>query len=232
MDNSKISQGALVMAGLIILGLMLPVTAAKFKSFDNIVSVKGLCEKEVLADKVIWPITFKLAGNDLQELYSRIESQTGTVTGFLAAGGISASAVTVAPPKISDKFTQEYGGNDRPFRYVATCCVTVCTDEVQKVLSLMDAQSELIMKGLAISSEWDGQPQFKFESLNEIKPEMIEEATKNARSVAQKFADDSGSRLGRIKDASQGTFSIEDRDSNTPSVKKVRVVTYVSYYLR
>lgn len=220
------------MAGLIVLGLMLPATAAKLKSYDNFVSVKGLCEKEVQADKVIWPVTFKIAGNDLMQLYSQIESQTAAVRTFLSEGGIPDEEITVAPPKISDKFTQEYGGNDREFRYVAGCSVTVCTDEVGKVLSLMASQGELIMKGLAISSEWDNQPQFKFEGLNAIKPEMIEEATKNARHAAQKFADDSGSRLGRIKEASQGTFSIEDRDSSTPSVKKVRVVTYVSYYLR
>ena len=73
---------------------------------------------------------------------------------------------------------------------------------------------------------------FKFEGLNEIKPGMIEEATKNAREVGEKFAKDSGSRLGKIKTANQGTFSITDRDSNTPEIKKVRVVTSVTYYLK
>jgi len=224
--------GLYIMVGLIFLGLMIPDAVKKLKSFDNIVSVKGLCEKEVMADKAIWPLTFKIGDDKLEELSAQISKQTQIVKDYLIAGGISEDEITVAPAKISDKFTQEYGGNDRQFRYVATCAVTVCTADVQKVLNLMSTQTQLIGKGLALSNEWDNQPQFKFEGLNEIKPEMIEEANLNAREVAQKFANDCGSRLGKIKDAAQGTFSIEDRDSNTPSIKKVRVVTYVTYYLR
>ena len=73
--------------------------------------------------------------------------------------------------------------------------------------------------------------QFLFNGLNNIKPAMIEEATRNAREVAEKFAHDSGSKLGKIKRASQGQFSIDDRDSNTPYIKKVRIVSTVEYYL-
>ena len=72
---------------------------------------------------------------------------------------------------------------------------------------------------------------FIFSKLNDLKPEMIEEATKNARAVAEKFAEDSKSRLGKIKSASQGQFSVEDRDSSTPHIKQVRVVSTVEYYL-
>ena len=92
-------------------------------------------------------------------------------------------------------------------------------------------QGELILKGITLESGWDCRPTFSFEGLNTIKPEMIEEATKNARASAQKFADDSGSRLGKIRSATQGYFTIEDRDSNTPQIKKVRVVTNVDYSL-
>ena len=60
---------------------------------------------------------------------------------------------------------------------------------------------------------------------------MVAEATKNARETAEKFAKDSDSKLGKIKYASQGTFTISNRDSNTPEIKSVSVVTYVTYYL-
>jgi hypothetical protein len=91
---------------------------------------------------------------------------------------------------------------------------------------------ELGKQGIAISGgDYQSKPVFIFKKLNELKPVMIEEATKNARAVAEKFARDSNSKLGKIKSASQGEFSIEDRDSNTPYIKQVRVVSTVEYYL-
>ena len=98
----------------------------------------------------------------------------------------------------------------------------------------MSEQSELLKRGIVTGggSQWENPVEFKYEGLNSIKPQMIEDATRNAREVAQKFAKDSGSRLGKIKTANQGTFSIENRDSNTPYIKRVRVVTSVTYYLK
>jgi hypothetical protein len=126
----------------------------------------------------------------------------------------------------------EYGNNDRLYRYVTTNVITVCTKDVDKVLSLMKTQSSLIKKGITISAnDWENPIEFKFEGLNELKPGMVEEATKNARETAEKFAKDSDSKLGKIKTASQGTFTINNRDSNTPEIKIVRIVTYVTYYL-
>ena len=93
----------------------------------------------------------------------------------------------------------------------------------------MSNQSELLKQGIVTGGgSWENPVEFKYEGLNDIKPEMIEEATRNAREAAQKFAKDSDSRLGKIKTANQGTFTIEDRDSNTPYIKKVRVVTTVT----
>ena len=127
----------------------------------------------------------------------------------------------------------EYGDNNRSYRFIAKNVVTVCTADVDEVLALMGKQAELLKKGIVIgeSNQWENPVEFRYEGLNEIKPVMIEEATKNAREAAQKFAKDSGSRLGKIKTANQGTFTIENRDSSTPYIKKVRVVTSVTYYL-
>lgn len=219
------------MVGLIFLGAMLPQAVKQFRSYERTVNVKGLCEKEVPADKVIWPLVFKVVGDNLNAVNNEIENKTAAIRQFLTDGGINASEITVSIPTISDKFTQEYGSNDRLYRYVAKETVTVCTKDVDKVLSLMASQNKLLRSGITLESEWDSQPEFSFEGLNDVKPEMIEEATKNAREVALKFAKDSDSRLGKIKQATQGTFSISDRDSNTPQIKNVRVVTNVTYYL-
>ena len=195
--------------------------------------MKGLCEREVKADKVIWPVTFKVVSDDIQSIYSQIDRNNQTIISFLVSGGLSENEISVAVPVISDKYANEYGNNDRTYRYIASSVITVCTDKIDQVLELMSKQSELLKKGIVTGGNtWENQVQFKYEGLNDIKPEMIEEATKNAREVADKFAKDSGSKLGKIKTASQGTFTIEDRDSNTPEIKKVRVVTSVTYYLK
>ena len=231
MDKGKFYAGLAIMVGLIVLGAMLPAAVGKFKAAERTVTVKGLCEREVPADKAIWPIKFKVVGNDLSAVYSEIEAKKAEILAFLDNGGLKPEEITVAVPSVSDKYAQEYGTNDRAFRFVATNIITVCTKDVEKVLKLMSSQNSLIKKGIALESDWDSKTQFTFEGLNDLKPEMIQEATRNAREVAQKFASDSQSRLGKIKSASQGTFSIEDRDSNTPQIKKVRVVTGVVYYL-
>lgn len=233
MDKGKFYSGLFIMTGLIILGIMIPKAVKDYRSFDRTVNVKGLCEKEVKADKVIWPIVYRIMSDDITSVYEQTGRYNSIITAFLESGGIKASEITVAVPVISDKFASEYGSNDRAFRYIAKNVITVCTDNPDAVLTLMSKQSELLKKGLVIGgNEWENPVEFRYEGLNDIKPEMIEEATQNAREAAEKFAKDSGSRLGKIKTANQGTFTIENRDSNTPYIKKVRVVTSITYYLK
>lgn len=221
-----------ILLGLVFLGLMLPQTAKVFRSYERTVSVKGLCEKEVKADKVIWPLVYKVVGNDMDVVYKGIESEKSSIIEFLKKGDIRADEISVSLPSVSDKFSENYVDVNRVYRYVASCTITVCSQDVDKVLAVMNRQGELLAKGIVLSTEWDSKPQFTFEGLNAIKPEMIEEATKNARAAADKFAKDSDSKLGKIKTANQGQFSITDRDSNTPQEKKVRVVTSIEYYLK
>lgn len=233
MDKGKFFSGLFIMAGLIVLGMMFPRAVEKFRSYDRTVNVKGLCEKEVKADKVIWPVVYKVMANDIQSIYDQTDGSNAVIMDYLKAGGIDASEITVSVPQISDKFANEYGNNDRAYRYIATNVITVCTDKVDDVLGLMSKQSDLLKKGIVTGGNtWENPVEFKYEGLNEIKPAMIEEATMNAREAAEKFAKDSESRLGKIKTANQGTFTIENRDSNTPYIKKVRVVTSVTYYLK
>lgn len=234
MDKGKFYSGLFIMVGLVILGMMMPRAVDKFRSFDRTVNVKGLCEKEVKADKVIWPVVYRVMADDIQSIYDQTDAYNDAIMEFLKSGGIDASEITVSVPEISDKYASEYGSNDRAFRYIAKNIITVCTSDVDVVLALMSRQSDLLKKGIVTggSNQWENPVEFKYEGLNDIKPEMIEEATRNAREAAEKFAKDSDSRLGKIKTANQGTFTIENRDSNTPYIKKVRVVTSVTYYLK
>lgn len=223
--------GLCILAGMMFLGIMIPKAVNDFRGYERIVSVKGLCEQEVRADKVIWPLVIKVSGDDIESVYSNLDSKIKKVTKFLTDGGISLDNISVGAASVSDKNTDDYN-NNRMYRYIVKNVITVCTSDVDKVLDLMAKQNSLLKDGIALESSWENQTVFSYESLNDIKPMMIEQATKNAREVAQKFAQDSESKLGKIKDASQGTFSINDRDSNTPWIKNVRVVTYVTYYLK
>lgn len=225
--------GAFVFIGLSVLGYLLGNAAIKYKQFERSVTVKGLAEREYKADIVIWPIQFTAAGNDLESLYDSIEKSTSQIKLFLGQNGISPENVTFASPGIIDKAAQQYGSNAKPeFRYTALQTVTVYSENIKTVRAVMGSLSELGKQGIVFTvNNHQSQTEYIFSRLNEVKPEMIEEATRNAREVAEKFASDSQSTLGKIKRASQGQFSISARDKNNPHIKKVRVVSTVEYYL-
>jgi uncharacterized protein len=227
--------GLLLFFGLLGLGYFISSSVLKMKSMERTVEVKGLSEREVQADIAIWPITFNMADNDLVKLSNVIKDKNAEVVKFLKSKGFNESEVSVTAPAIVDKLAREYdSGNNSAFRYTASSTVTVYTHQVEKVKDARSRLGELAKLGIAIGNDMgmNGMgTQYLYSKLNEIKPAMIEQATKNARQTAEKFAKDSGSKLGKIKRASQGTFSIEDRDSSTANIKKVRVVSTVEYYL-
>lgn len=228
-DNEGL--GCCLMIGLIVGAILLGNAIKAARADDRVVSVKGLCEREVKADKVICPFAYKEGGDDLQSLYVSIEKNNTIIIDFLKDAGIDESEITVAAPKVVDTRT-EWSGSQNRYAYIVTSVVTVCTDKVDEIIKLQSQQGELLQKGIATAASWEYQTVYSFTKLNEIKPAMIETATKNARETAEKFAADSESKLGKIKRATQGQFSITDRDSNTPYMKNVRVVTSVDYYLK
>ncbi len=226
------SEALLIALGLVMLGVMLRNGINDFKDKERIVSVKGLAEIEVPADKVIWPLVFKEIGNDPSVLYANLTKKNQAVVQFLQSNGITPEEISIAPSEIIDQQAERYAGNDVRYRYNATSVITVVSADVPKVRRLMSEQSELLKQGIAITGgDYRYNVVYEFTGLNDVKPRMIEEATKNARAAAEKFAKDSDSKLGKIRNASQGQFSISDRDANTPYVKSVRVVTTVNYYL-
>jgi len=225
--------GGFLLAGCVALGLLLGNAAMRVKSLERTVVVKGLSEREVPADVAIWPLAFRDASNDLNALFEIIQRKNGLIAEFLVGHGIAKEAITISPPAITDRHAQAYGDTANiAYRYTGGSTVTVYTNDVEAVRNAMKDVIALGKKGVALSGEeYQNQTQFVFSGLAELKPAMIEEATKNARAVAEKFAADSDSRLGKIKSAWQGQFTIENRDSTTPHIKKVRVVSTVEYYL-
>lgn len=225
--------GFFLCLGLLGLGYLVGDAAIRYKEYERTVSVKGLSEREYPADIVIWPIQFSVAENSTEKLYSTIERNSRKISSFLLKHGIVASEISIALPAITDKSAQQYG-DSRPvkFRYTAQQTVTVYTKNLDVARSAMVDIATLGRDGVLFTGQHYGvQTQYLFTRLNEVKPEMIEEATRKAREVANKFAQDSDSSLGKIKRASQGQFSISARDTNNPHVKRVRVVSTVEYYL-
>ncbi len=232
MKKFEILKGLSFIAGCLVLGICLVWAVKTNKSFDRTVSVRGLCEKEVKADKVIWPLSFKMGGNVLSDLYTQTDQMNERIIAFLKDAGIKEEEISVGTLDIDDNLATTYR-NDARYNYLITSVVTVCSENVDLVMEVQGRIGELISRGVPVGTgnSWENRTVFSFNGLNDIKPAMIEEATENARAAAEKFAADSKSKLGKIKTASQGQFTITDRDSNTPYIKNVRVVTSVVYYL-
>lgn len=232
MKPSFIVSSALIALSIVILGFALKAGIDRFSDRDRVVTVRGLCEKEVMANKVTWPIVTKEVGNDLASIYNKIESTNAAIVDFLKSNGLEDGDFSVNPPQVFDYAAERYGNQDVRYRYQVTNVVVVTSDKVDAVRKLMDKQTDLLRKGIAVvAGDYNYQTTYEYTDLNGIKPSMIAEATSNAREAADKFAEDSHSELGKIKTASQGQFSISDRDQYTPNIKTVRVVTYITYYL-
>ena len=229
---SRLKEAVVLAIAILGLGAFLYYAMMHTKDRDRVVAVKGLSEREVKADFVIWPIVYKEVGNDLSAIYDGVQAKNATLGKFLRDNGVEESEISWSAPDIEDAQGERYGDNKRPFRYIATVVTTVASKKVDRVRDIMGKQGDLLKQGIAFSGDdYRYRKIYSFNGLNEIKPTMIDEANKNARAAAEKFAMDSGSKLGKIKTATQGQFSISDRDENTPFIKNVRVVTNVQYFL-
>ena len=232
MNNQHIIPSLILAAGIAIMGNALSNGIIEYKDMDRTVTVKGLCEREVMADKVTWSLMYKELGNDPSQIYDLLEQKNNKVVAFLKSSGIKSQDISINPPVITDRQADNYGNEIMTYRYKATSVITVTSNEVEKVRKLLTKQSQLMKQGIALVSNEYGNTNsviYEYTGLNKIKPEMIKEATENARATAQKFADDSDSRLGKIRTAQQGQFSITNRDDNTPHIKNIRVVSTIEY---
>ncbi|MFA6769585.1 MAG: SIMPL domain-containing protein [Bacteroidales bacterium] len=232
-SKNSLFPGLFIMLGLIFLGIFIKSAVVSFKSYERVVNVKGLAQVEVPANKVIWPVVYKEIGDNLPTLYKAISQKNETIITYLKSKGLEDSEIYVSAPSIIDMNAERYQSQPANYRYNITSIITVTSEKVKLVSQIISSQSELLTKGVALlAGDYEYQTKYLYTLLNDIKPSMIEEATKNARASAQKFAIDSNSKLGKIKTASQGQFSISDRDANTPQIKTVRVVSTIEYMLR
>jgi len=240
--------GVMVAIGLILGGWALGTQIKATRLGDRYVTVKGLVERTVKSDLAIWPITYKEAGDDLSGVSAKTEADKKVVLDFLAAQGIQPGEIELGVVRVVDTQANEYGGENRaPHRYIVEQQITVRTARVDQVAGATQKTMQLLQKGIVMNSNPGQGASYKFTGLNSIKPDMITEATRNARAAADRFASDSGSKVGSIRQANQGVFSILPADqggdggegaemggafaADSSLMKTVRVVTTVQYYL-
>ncbi len=224
--------GLLIAAGVAVGGYFIGTGISSARLADRYVTVKGLAEREIPANLVIWPLSFNVVGNDLVELQAALDSKTAAIRKYFQGRGFGAAEITNGIPHIEDFHVRGYGeGNLPPNRYSARMTVTLRSRQTDKVRDSMQRVDELVKQGIALIRNYEANTEFLFTDLNAIKPDMIAEATRNARQAASQFAEDSGSEVGAIRKASQGFFSIADLDHNSPHIKTVRVVATVEYFL-
>jgi hypothetical protein len=237
--------GFLFALGLIVGGWVLGAQIKETRLGDRYVTVKGLVERKVKSDLAIWPLTFKEAGDDLSLVYAKAETDKKAILQFLTDQGIQSSEIEIGIIRVVDTQANEYGGSNKaPRRYIVEQPITVRTSRVDPVVAAAQKTMLLLQKGIVLSMNPGQGLTYQFTGLNSIKPDMITEATRNARNAADRFAADSGSKVGSIRQANQGVFSILAADQggdtgeagasfngDSSVMKTVRVVTSVQYYL-
>lgn len=229
----KFYPATILAIAVVLLGLCLKSGIDNFTNKDRRVTVKGLSEIEVDADKVTWPILSRELGNDLPDLYVKIGQTQDAIKQFLVSNGIKEDEISINAPTVVDMNANQYSENRSPYRYNITSSMTVTSGNVKLVRSLIDRQGELLKEGIAIiNDQYDARVTYEYVSFAAMKPKMMEEAIKNAEATARQFAENSNSKLNKIISADQGQFSISDRDNYTPYIKKVRVVTTITYSLK
>jgi len=235
--------GCLIAIGLIVGGWALGAQIKAVRLGDRYVSVRGLAERTVKSDLAIWPISYTETGDVLPSLYLKSEADQKIILKFLAQQGIHPSEIAIGIVGVTDTQANLYAGNRKPlFRYIVRQDITVRTTRVDQAAAAAQLATGLLQQGILISQSLT----YKFNGLNAVKPDMITEATQNARSAAERFALDSGSSVGAIRQATQGFFSILPAnsgaaadseggyyggDADSSLMKTVRVVTDVQYYL-
>ena len=227
----------IVAASLTASGYLLGDGLRRAKAAEREVSVRGVfSERDVTADLATWTLTFSHTDPDFARAQRSVEGQARAVRRFLAAAGLRANEVTDSDVSLSRERPQY--GESGPERFTVSRTLQLRTREVMRTRAAYSRQAELLGAGVELAGS---NVSYTFTGLNALKPGMIAEANRNARTSAEQFARDSGAAVGRIKTASQGYFSVGARDGedcedcgstggSTP-FQKVRVVTTIQYDL-
>lgn len=232
MENKNIIGSVILAAGIVAGASILATGFKNIIRTQRTVSVRGLSEREVEADIAVWPLTFQLGSNDLKSLQSDIVAKKETARRYLLKCGLSESDILERAPAITDTTLNPYMDSDRQrYNFIASVTLLVRSPNISAVKRANESCLELAGDGIAVSQTYDSRVTYDFTGLNGIKPEMIAEATGNARAAAEQFARDSGSVVGKIKTAAQGVFTIENAAQGLEERKSIRVVTTVTYLL-
>ena len=239
------SSGIFTIVALLILalgvgysGTMISKGLKEFRSYDRFVSVKGLATRDVTADIALWPIAYTETGNDLASVQNLMDQRGAAVKAFLAKNNIPEDKTEMQQLNVQDLLAQSYrqeGAAEN--RYILTQTIMVRTDNIESVAKAAQNLGDLVRQGVVLAQTGYSGPTYLFTKLNDIKPQMIAEATQNARDAAAQFAKDSGTAVGGIRSANQGLFQILPRDETyaipEPQQinKTVRVVSTVDFYL-
>jgi hypothetical protein len=237
--------GACLVVGLAAGGWLVGRGLSGFRSDNRTVTVKGLVEREVKADQAVWTLALRRASDALPDAHQRISADREAVLAFLKRQGFAEAEIERQPTKSLDKLARDFSqqGGERN-RYVVTSAVVVSTKNVDLVRSAAGATEELLKGGVILDAEREGgaaNPRYVVAKFNDLRPQLLAEATKNARSIAQQFAADSGARVGSIRSANQGNIQIFGSDGNDESapfsatstpLKKIRVVSTFEFELQ
>ena len=226
---TAIISALLLAVGIYAGGFFIGDGISNWNSGRRIIAVKGLSEKEVPSSVAVWTVAYAATGNDLNAINRKLSDSTKSVVAFLKNAGFDEKDMSVQPPAVHDASTEprEKDTPAPPERFRAEQSVLLRTSQVDLIKPALASASTLMTNGVLLTAGC--QPNYVYNQLNEIKPAMIQEATKNARIAAEQFSRDSQTRLGKLRNASQGWFQVENRDAATPERKVVRVVVDVNY---
>lgn len=218
---------------LVIASIVISLGFSSINPKEASVSVRGLAQREVNADLAVWQLSFGLGDNNLENLQKSIKEKSEIVSLYLKDKGLDERDFSVLSPSITNNLLDPYINQEKmQYIYIAKLNFLIRTDKISAVKKANDGLLELVDKGIAIKQDYENKINYEFTKLNDIKPEMIALATKNARKAAEQFAKDSNSNLGKIKHATQGLFSIENAATGLEERKIVRVVTQIQYLLK
>lgn len=225
----------LLALGMAVLGYFVSQTHYNSKVAINTAEVKGLAERRVEADRAYWKIDYTVSGeekSDVPNLYERSESDQKLIIDLLTAEGFDDSEVSPGVIRYEEQEFRDENQNLVESRYILVGSVEVETGKVPLIPKVRAKMNQLIARGLDLQNN---APAYYFTRLNEIKPAMLQEATKNARIAASEFASNAGVEVGSIRTARQGGFTIRDAGETYGDTKKlekdVRVVTTITFYL-
>ncbi len=231
MESKNIFPAILTALALVVSAAILSLGFKTIAKPDRTVSVRGLAEREVDADLAVWPLTYKFGADSMEIIKSELNVRTAAVLEYLKGFGLDQNDWTVQAPEITDNTLNPYIDR-KTFDYFAQGKILVRSSKVQQVKEAQGSSLALLEKGIAVGQDYGQTVTYEFTKLNDVKPQMIAEATASARAAAEQFAHDSGSKVGKIKSATQGLFTIEAAAAGLEEKKAVRVVTTVVYLLK